>query len=338
MTTNTIHVALASDNNYFEGLLTTAWSIARNCSRKNNLVLHILNGGINEKSLRYLRSLLSPLGCETDIINIDQSASFKGFKPYHGNGTMTYARLLLPDLLPTVSSVIYSDVDMLWLADIAELWDTANHNSILNYVANRSAPIPEEKKWFLDNGFAYNQPEMFCAGMIVLNLDKFRNERLHLKMLKTIQDNDGNLPLCDETVLKAHMFGRSDKTPLPYRWLEASGGKRDWSCDGFAVHFCADAPWKGIRHTHHMITDHHMLWHRYHAEARNISLWESLRECNRLLDIVIGRPLYLAATNLAPVRAILHLAMIIRGKKGNIPCLDFYMRKFKLPKSTRHFW
>lgn len=48
MTGNNIQVALSSDDNYFVGLLTTAWSIARNCSRPHNLIFHIIDGGISD--------------------------------------------------------------------------------------------------------------------------------------------------------------------------------------------------------------------------------------------------------------------------------------------------
>ena len=52
----TIHVALASDENYFEGLLTTAWTIVRNCSRPQSIIFHILDGGISKSSFDYIVS------------------------------------------------------------------------------------------------------------------------------------------------------------------------------------------------------------------------------------------------------------------------------------------
>ena len=61
---------------------------------------------------------------------------------------MTYARLLLLDLLSDVTHVIYTDVDILWLADIAELWDSIDEDAIM-HISPGGSP-PEELKWFSD--------------------------------------------------------------------------------------------------------------------------------------------------------------------------------------------
>jgi hypothetical protein len=89
-----IHVALSSDNNYFEGLLVTAWTIVTNCS-SNNLIIHILDGGISKENWNFLKTTLPESRCILDRIEIDQDAVLKNFPDYHGASKMTFARLLL---------------------------------------------------------------------------------------------------------------------------------------------------------------------------------------------------------------------------------------------------
>ena len=72
---NEIHVALASDDNYFEGLLTTAWTIVRNCSRPGNVVLHILDGGISQDHWALLTDRLASFGCAIDRLNRSSKGS-----------------------------------------------------------------------------------------------------------------------------------------------------------------------------------------------------------------------------------------------------------------------
>lgn len=72
----------------------------------------------------------------------------EGFQSFHGTGKTTYARLLLPDLLSDVTYVIYTDVDILWLADIAELWDSIDEDAIM-HISPGGSP-PKELKWFSD--------------------------------------------------------------------------------------------------------------------------------------------------------------------------------------------
>ena len=324
-TSETIHVALASDNNYFEGLLTTAWSLARNCSRPHDLVFHVLDGGIPDERWKLLAAQLEPFHCQLDRLTINQEASFGSFKAYRGPGKMTYARLLLPDLLPQVETVVYSDVDVAWVVDICELWDSLDHHAVIHYVAKGGRAVPKEAAWFSRNGFSLEEDKRFCAAMIVMNLARFREEKLHEAMLKVILDSGGDVPCVDETALNAFMFGRSDRQQISARWLRASGGKLDaLEPDGFVMHFGCDAPWRSLHAYHHMLTDAHLLWHRFHAEARKISIWQSLRMFNGLADIVACRLLFVFASRIRPVRALVHLAMRLRGNKNSFACFDAY--------------
>lgn len=328
MLTRAIHVALASDDRYFEGLLTTAWSIARNCSRPGDLIFHVLNGGISPEHLDYLIKRLMPFKCKIDILVVDDSKSFSTFQTYHGNGRMTYARLLLPDLLPDVSHVIYSDVDILWVIDIAELWDSLDSNAVIHCTPSRNAPRPEVE-WCTRYGFNFEFGKRFCAGMVVFNLDKFRGEKLHLKMLSALEACDGKAPCNDETVLNALVFGRQDRAFLSSRWQHMSGGQiKALEENGCVIHYLIDAPWQSARKHHRLITDAHILWHHFHAEARGISAWQSMKMANTVFDIIFWRTMGWSAHHFGLARALLRTLLILRGRRVGIPALNLYMMPF----------
>ncbi len=214
-----IHVVLASDDNYFEGLLVTAVSIAQSCSRPNEITFHIMDGGISEERYAYLQDKTTPFGCELSRIMIRQN-TIEDYKAYHGS-KMTYARLLLPDLLPDVDCAIYSDVDILWHADAAELWDGLSPEAILHYVPPHPSSFTKvgetELNWFIANGFTPLCERYFNAGLIVMNLAKFRSEGLGRKMSALLKKHLGNVPQNDQTVLNAFMFDRHDVCPLNYK-------------------------------------------------------------------------------------------------------------------------
>lgn len=332
MTNDLIHVTLASDSNYFEGLLTTTWSIARNCSRPANLVFHILDDGIPDDSFAFLKERIAHFGSSIDRIIVDQQSNFESFRPYHGTGRMTYARLLLPDLLPNVNQIIYTDVDIIWIADIAELWESLNPSAIIHCTPSNHT-IKAELDWFSSYNLKFEYGKRFCAGMIVMNLAKFRKESLHIKMLDAIAASDGNVPCCDETVLNAFTFWRADRMYLDPRWQHMSFGRTTpLEANGFTLHFGTDAPWQSIHKYHHLLTDQHIIWHRFHAEARQISVWQSMRMPNGVLDIIFCRALFLAARYCGPVRGLLRLALTLTGKRANISALNLYM----LPFDTRN--
>ena len=332
-----IHVAFASDDNYFEGLLTSAWTAVRNCSRPKDLVFHVLDGGVTSEHWALLSRRLSPSGCILDRIVIDDARSFASFQSYHGNSRMTYSRLLLPDLLPDVRQVIYSDVDILWVVDIAELWDSLDPNAIVHCTPSQHSP-EAEIEWCAHFGYTFERGSRFCAGMVVLNLEKFRAEGLHRKMLDALAACGGKAPCNDETVLNALVFGRKDRGFLPNRWQHMSAGQtKPLESNGCVIHYLVDTPWQSIHKYHHLLTDAHILWHRFHAEARQITVWQSMRESNRFCDILFCRALYLAASKFSPVRTVLRLALAFKGNRANIGALNPYMIPFDFTKIDRRF-
>jgi len=331
---NHIHIALASDDNYFEGLLTTAWSIAKKCSCPGRLIIHVLDGGITPSHWAALEQYISAIGAQVKRIPIDQRDRIGNYKAYHGTGRMTYARLLLPDLLPDVTQIIYSDVDVLWLADIAELWDTLDPTSVM-HVRRPERPSasrldPKEIEWMQTEGFDTSSLRRFCAGILVFNLDKFRVEKLHEQMLKMLDKHNGHVPHDDETVLNAYMIGRTDVTNLEPRWHKTSGGLVGTPDPrGLVLHFAADTPWKPLV-VHHMLTDAIILWHRWHADIRSISTWASLRVCNSISSLLLGRMLYLLVSRSRLALRMLDLAMIATGRRDGIKCVHDFTNKTDL--------
>ena len=165
-----IHVALAADDNYFEGLLTTAWTIAKYATEPERIVFEVLDGGITEEHRSFFERKIREKGSCCRFHPIDQESSFKGFREYHGASRMTYARLLLPQLLEDVDQVVYSDVDMAWFADVVELWDGLDDDAVM-HVSSRGSYVGEaERQSFDEAGFRYSEGKYFIAGMIVMNL------------------------------------------------------------------------------------------------------------------------------------------------------------------------
>ena len=330
-TDSSIHVALAADDNYFKGLIVTAWSIAANCAPSRHVTIHVLDGGISDANWRDLLAATHPFNCALDRIAVNPNASFDGLGEWHGASKMTYARLLLPALLRDIRHVIYSDVDFVWLGDISRLWDLADKDLILQYVPERTKGREVgavERAWIESRGFTLTPGKYFCAGMIVMNLALFRKENLHAKILKFLSDNGGTAPFVDQTALNVFMDKRTDTGELPQNWQAETGNPEECSKDvDLAIHYPSDAPWKSLHKANHLLTEPHILWHTIYAHIYSTTVWRSLRSCNSALDIVFCRTLYLLASNLGIVRAFLRAYLRITGKKSGIPYLEPYLHK-----------
>lgn len=334
---DTIHVALASDNNYFEGLLVTAWTIARYCSRSSDITFHILNGGISQDNLDFLHNTIAPMGSSLDLIAIDQDVQLKGFGTWHGNSSMAYARLLLPDLLPAVHHIIYTDVDFIWLGDIAKLWAKRKDDLLLQHVSERAKGRDKisdvELQWATERGMTFNHKKYFCTGMLLMNLDMFRKEDLHKKVIRFLLENNGTAPYADQTALNLFTAHRNDTGYLTKNWQTETGDPVGCAVnDDLAIHYAGDTPWKSIQLVHHMLTDSHILWHHIHAQLRGISIWKSLRSYNSALGIFFSRILYLLASNSSAVRSLIRLYMKLRYHAQDTYYLDSYMSKVKFAR------
>ena len=333
---SSIHVALAADGNYFKGLIVTAWSIASNCAPARHVRIHVLDGGISEGNWRDLVAALRPFNCSLVRHRIDPNAEFDGLGEWHGASKMAYARLLLPALLPDVKEIIYSDVDFVWLGDVSRLWGLADERLILQYVPERT-PGREvgaiERNWIESRGYTLTPGKYFCTGMLLMNLDKFRQENLHVKILKFLNETGGSAPLVDQTALNVFMDKRTDTGELPQNWQAETCNPMECSRDAdLAIHYASVAPWKSIHKVNHLLTEPHLLWHRIYAHIYGISVWRSLRSCNSPCDIVLCRALYLLTSNVAPFRSLIRLYLRLTGRKDGIPYVEPYLHKISFAR------
>ena len=118
-----ISVTLGGDHNYFIGIYVTAHSICRAAAAGTSLVLHIFDAGLDDEDRRLLLALEGAFEGRTVRVHLFKPdlSPFECLPKFHGSHA-TFARLLLQDLLPNEDWTIYTDVDVLWLRDVSELW------------------------------------------------------------------------------------------------------------------------------------------------------------------------------------------------------------------------
>lgn len=315
--TGKMHAALASDDNYFCGLLTAVAGMVEFCSVPENLVVHVLDGGIAEENWLKLDGVCASRGARIVRHSVDQSR-FSGLESWHGGGRMTYARLLLPELMPDVECVVYSDVDFLWRIDIARLWKKLEPEAAIHCVTlsgSDSEVFRPEIEWLAARKRQFDRSGYFCAGFLVMNLQKFRDEGLHLKALEFLETAGGNAPFVDQTALNWLFAGRRDVVPLPGVWQTISSEKDllGPSCEA-AIHYAGDCPWKQLARTNHLLTDMHILWHRTYADIAGMTLWQSLRRGNSAPMIVLCRTLYLLICHSRLFKALIRAWLLIMGR------------------------
>lgn len=267
-----IQIALASDANYFPGLLVTSVSLAQHASRDVALVFNVLDGGIGEDKLDVLREKLSAVHPHTTLkVFVVDAAQFADFPEWNGGSRLTYARLMLAGLLKDISRVVYTDVDFYWGADVAELWrDTRESHEVYACLDGWKTTLEREG----------NLARYFCAGMMVMDLVLWRNHRLAERAMDYMRSHE--VPFVDQSALNRVV---EDVVIFPPKWGRFSReiGKRE--LDGsWAIHFAGGAPWCPCWWTS-LITPADDMWYAYYGALVGTSARKSR-------EALIGRRAY----------------------------------------------
>ncbi|GAA0173310.1 glycosyltransferase [Lithospermum erythrorhizon] len=225
-----VHIAMTIDSEYLRGSMAVVNSVLRHATCPENVFFHFIADEFDPVSPRVLtrlvRSIFPSLNFKVyifreDVINLISSSIRQSLE-----NPLNYARNYLGDILdPCVTRVIYLDSDIVLVDDIGKLWKIrlSNnrvigapeycHANFTNYFSGEfwSDPI-------LSNVFGSRDPCYFNTGVMVMNLDKWRegNYRRKIENWMEIQRSRriyelGSLP---PFLL---VFG-GDVEPIHHRW------------------------------------------------------------------------------------------------------------------------
>lgn len=211
MVNDTIHIAMASDDNYAHHLSVAICSILMNLSPDRKLCVYLLHEGLAEDTVSRLEQLKSVRQFDLEYINVD----CEKFAPYKVIGSLyvsrlTYARFQLPYILGDLNKCIYLDCDILVRHDLSELWDILLPEYSFLGAVEEPFGRHRNKDLGIPNSYSY-----FNAGVLLLNLMKLREIALEEKAFGYLEEK-GSLLYADQDVLNALFY----KTwfALPLKW------------------------------------------------------------------------------------------------------------------------
>lgn len=219
---DTIKVALAADENYAIPLSAAMLSAAENATDASLLEFAVLSCGISDASRQRLARILPPQTRVTfiDVPNLDRLEHLPTESRWITHPTAaTYARFCLGTLLPTSwQRVIYLDSDLLVFGPLDELWEIPLGNHPLGAVCDPIMPNLSSdlgvQAWEREglNPLA----NYFNAGVLLIDLDRWRETGIEEKAFKYVTRNAENIILFDQEALNAVLNGNF--LCLPPRW------------------------------------------------------------------------------------------------------------------------
>lgn len=218
---DTISLSFAISDNYAQHLAVVLSSILVN-NPGENFVFHILHHNVSNESIRKVSTIREAYSnCEVKFHRIDPSVFDKFPLPAELEHVTkeTYYRFLLPDVLSDEDRTIYSDVDVLCVAPIRELWETPLGDCLL-------AAQPEPKSdadWFKPyrRSIGLKDESSYCyAGLLVMDLKGIREGGyVHKLFENTIKLRD-KIAWIDQDVINYTFQGSIVPLSPLWNWTE----------------------------------------------------------------------------------------------------------------------
>ena len=209
---NVLHVAYASDDHYAKFLGISLTSLLQTNPAFDGIVCHVLDCGIGDENRQRLLAIAKEHGREMQFYPVDDIQS-----KLHLQGaaftiaTASYARLFLPSLLPgDVCRILYLDCDTIVAGSLQALWDTKLDGY---YIAGVQDTVDVYFQKII--GLAPDIPYI-NAGMLLINLQAWRDDNLQERFSAFIKRFNGQVPHHDQGTINGVCAEKRLLLPLKY--------------------------------------------------------------------------------------------------------------------------
>ena len=241
-----IPIFFATDDNYVPYLDVTLASLIENASNDYFYDIHILNTGLNYfNKFKISQRDRDNVSIKFDDISKDIEFISKKFQNIYHFSLATYYRLFIETLFPQYSRILYLDCDIVVLGDISKLWTTDLEGNMVAGVVEGFVAGTKEFREYAKNAVGLNPDKYINAGILVIDLDKFRENKVEKNFTELLSTYNFDTIDPDQCYLN---FLCKDKIKyLPCGWNftsaynQAEGGmnivhyalaKKPWQFDG----------------------------------------------------------------------------------------------------------
>ena len=194
---STLNILYSSDENYAQHLGVSMYSLLKTNQDSDKIHVYIIDNEIsadNQAKLRRVAAEFSKTGI--DFIPFAHWKEKLKLNMEWNISLSSYARLFMDSMLPaSVNRILYLDCDMIVCDSLRQMWETDLEGCVLGAVQDS---IGDETKNAV--GLSPNE-RYFNAGMLLVDLARWRADHMEEKCLQFIADRNGNVIHHDQGVL-----------------------------------------------------------------------------------------------------------------------------------------
>lgn len=247
---NSICFAFCVNDGYAPYIGVTIKSIIENhCGQPKHI--YVLSDNLSDRSRQLLMDIIADdTTTQLHVIIVDDTP-LKGLKDTWS--IYTWYRVLLPKYLPEeVHRVLYLDADVVVTNNLSELFS-------MNFQGKAVAGCVDPQSFYEEAFIRCNYEsykEYICAGVLLMNLDYWRNNNLSDKLIQFGYDNDNWIKFPDQDTINVVCQDSKIVLPLRYgimdfffmeeRFYHAPYKKQLYDCinNPAIIHYAGRNPWK----------------------------------------------------------------------------------------------
>lgn len=198
--TNVAHIVYASDDKFAEILGISLVSLYESSKDMEKIVVYVLDSGISKENKDRLQSVSKSY--DRNAIKFIPAANISeklSMNVAVDRGSLSqYARLFVSSDLPQeLTRVLYLDCDIIISQSIRELWNLELEGKTIG------ALMDAFSRYYRQNIDLKEQDIMFNSGVMLIDLQKWREQKVEEKLLKFISEKNGRIQQGDQGALNA---------------------------------------------------------------------------------------------------------------------------------------
>lgn len=243
-----IPILYACDDNYLPLMGTSICSLMENADKSYNYMIYILYtpSDVQEENIKKIMAMEND-NFKIVFVDVEEELSkiAKKLKTRDYYTNTTYYRLFVSKLFPQYDKMIYIDSDTVVLGDISKLYNIDIGDNIIAGCTDESVVVTPVFREYVEKVIGVDSYEQyFNAGMIVINLKEFKNQKIFDKFLKlnddyyfeVAQDQDLLNVLCKDKVhfldLGWNKMPIKDENYQKLNIIHFNHGFKPWFFDG----------------------------------------------------------------------------------------------------------
>ena len=205
-----IEIFYAFDDNFLKYAAVSMSSLMENASKNYDYNIHILNGGLCDRSKEQIKSMAKP-GFTFSFEDVSDYLSTLShdlpLRDYYSK--TTYYRLFIADMHPELDKALYIDADTVIRGDISALYNTDITDRYLAACHEQAMLCVEEFGDYVEKCVGVSRYEFFNCGVLLINAKEWRAHKvlnrfmglLHQYDFVVTQDEDYLNLICKDHVL-----------------------------------------------------------------------------------------------------------------------------------------